>query len=78
MGKFEVKRRVEWIDGDAASLHAVRMSEREKVIDEVKTRLLRIADEYEKDGEVGPRGYNMWGWRDIARELRKIANEMTY
>ena len=38
-------------------------------------RLRDKADQYEKDGEPGPLGYNCWGWRDIARHLREIAEE---
>jgi len=37
------------------------------------TALMAAADRYEKDGEPGELGYNCWGWRDIARALRREA-----
>lgn len=39
-------------------------------------RLRRAADQYEKDGEPGPLGFNCWGWRTIAAELRRVAKEI--
>ena len=36
----------------------------------IPQRILAIADQYEKDGEPGPFGYNCWGWRNIASSLR--------
>lgn len=38
-------------------------------------RIRTLAEAYEVDGQPGPRGYNCWGWSEIARELRKIADE---
>ncbi len=39
-------------------------------------KLRQRADLYEKDGKPGELGYNAWGWRDIARELRRVADEI--
>lgn len=38
--------------------------------------LLCEADKYEKDGEPGDLGYNFWGWRDMAKTLRKVADRI--
>jgi hypothetical protein len=35
------------------------------------TELRDLADQYERDGQPGPLGYNCWGWREIADALRK-------
>ena len=44
---------------------------------EVVAQMLRArADLYEKDGKPGELGYNFWGWRDFAAEMRRIAKEI--
>lgn len=42
----------------------------------VIAEILAKADLYEIDGEPGPLGYNCWGWRDIAKILRHVADEI--
>ena len=41
-----------------------------KRLRDIPQRILAIVDQYEKDGAPGPLGYNCWGWRTIASDLR--------
>ncbi len=67
---------MKWISGDALSLFLYRrkycLEERRRI----SQRLREIANDYERDGKPGPKAYNVWGWREIARELRRVADEV--
>lgn len=64
------------IERDEVRLWAALMPDAPRPATDIVAALEKKADEYEKGGEPGPLGYNCWGWRDIARKLREVANDI--
>lgn len=48
----------------------------DQLVMDVVAMLRQRADMYESGGEPGPLGYNCWGWRSIAENIRGVADKV--
>lgn len=70
-----LRARINELEGEAAAeAHHGYVAGARAALDWAAKHLKERAEHYQRlDGTPGPRGYNCWGWRDIAKVLNHEA-----